>query len=115
GRELPTLITVWLRGARTDESRKMLAALHSNLRVLSYIALIVGAFLIYKTVSVSVVRRGNEIGVVRALGATRSAIRNGFIAEALLFAVVGSLCGLVIGCAMAIGAVRLISDTVQSL
>jgi putative ABC transport system permease protein len=115
GRELPPSIMVSLRGARTDENRKMLAAFRSNLRVLSYIALIVGAFLIYNTISISVVRRRNEIGVVRALGATRSAIRNGFIAEALLFAVAGGLCGLVIGRAMAIAAVRLISDTVESL
>jgi len=43
----------------------MLAAFRWNLRLLSYIALVVGAFLIYNTISVSVVRRGNEIGIVR--------------------------------------------------
>ena len=35
----------------------MLGAFRWNLRVLSYIALVVGAFLIYNTISVSVVRR----------------------------------------------------------
>ena len=49
----------------------MLAAFRWNLRVLSYIALVVGAFLIYNTISVSVVRRRAEIGILRALGATR--------------------------------------------
>ena len=114
-RELPPSITIAPKGARTTENRKMLAAFQSNLRVLRYIALIVGAFLIYNTISISVVRRRNEIGIVRALGATRSLIRTGFIAEALFFGVVGSLCGLVLGRAMAVGAVRLISDTVQAL
>jgi len=44
-------------GARTEENRKMLAAFRWNLRVLSYISLAVGAFLIYNTISVSVVSR----------------------------------------------------------
>ena len=70
---LPIGATVTLEGARTDENRKMLEAFRWNLRVLSYIALVVGAFLIYNTISVSVVRRRAEIGMLRALGATRPA------------------------------------------
>ena len=55
----------------------MLAAFRWNLRVLSYIALVVGAFLIYNTISVSVVRRRAEIGILRALGATRAGSAGG--------------------------------------
>ncbi len=112
---VPPSASVSPQGARTDENRKMLAAFRWNLHVLSYIALGVGAFLIYNTISVSVVRRRTEIGIVRALGATRAMIRNSFVAEALFFAVTGSVLGLVIGRLMAIGAVRLIGGTVQSL
>ncbi len=114
-RHVPPSVSVSPQGARTDENRKMLAAFRWNLHVLSYIALAVGAFLIYNTISVSVARRRTEIGIVRALGATRAMIRNGFIAEALFFAVTGSLLGLVIGRVMALGAVRLIGGTVESL
>src|SRR5258705_461423 len=63
---LPPGVEVRPQGTRTEENRKMLAAFRWNLRLLSYIALVVGAFLIYNTISVSVVRRGNEIGIVRA-------------------------------------------------
>ena len=103
------------QGARTDENRKMLSAFRWNLRVLSYIALVVGAFLIYNTISVSVVRRRNEIGVLRALGATRAFIALGFLAESLFFALAGSAFGLLLGRLMAVGAVALIGRTVQSL
>src|SRR6267154_1265077 len=57
-------VQVRATGAGTDENRRMLAAFRWNLRLLSYIALIVGAFLIYNTISVSVVRRRAEIGIV---------------------------------------------------
>src|ERR1700675_4400745 len=68
---LPPGVEVRPQGTGTEENRKMLAAFRWNLRLLSYIALVVGAFLIYNTISVSVVRRRSEIGIVRALGGDR--------------------------------------------
>ena len=65
--------------------------------MLSYISLVVGAFLIYNTISVSVVRRRAEIGILRAIGAARSTILSLFLAEALLFGVVGAALGVVLG------------------
>src|SRR6266403_1441541 len=64
---LPPGVQVRAAGAGTNENRRMLAAFRWNLRLLSYIALVVGAFLIYNTISVSVVRRRSEIVIVRAL------------------------------------------------
>jgi putative ABC transport system permease protein len=112
---LPAAIAIDPAGSRTSANRKMLTAFRSNLHVLSYIALIVGAFLIYNTISVSVVRRRNEIGVVRALGATRLAVASAFLVEAGGLAVAGTLVGIGLGRLMAAGAVALVGTTVQSL
>ncbi len=114
-RELPISASIATQGARTQENRKMLAAFRLNLRVLSYIALIVGAFLIYNTISISVVRRRNGIGLIRALGGTRILVLKGFLGEALFFAVAGSAVGIALGRLMAIWAVTLIGNTVHSL
>lgn len=114
-RELPSSISIEPHGARTRQNRKMLAAFRWNLRILSYIALIVGAFLIYNTISISVVRRRAEIGILRALGATRRMIRSAFLAESLVFGILGSLAGLALGRVLAAGAIRLIGSTVESL
>ena len=94
----------------------MLGAFRWNLRVLSYVALIVGAFLIYNTISVSVVRRRAEIGAVRALGASRRAVMLAFLAEAAAPRVLPApLAGLPLGRAMASAAVGLIGATVNAL
>ena len=102
-------------GARRDENRKMLAAFRWNLRLLSYIALIVGAFLIYNTISVSVVRRRREIGVLRAVGASRAQVLLAFLAEGAVFGLFGAAAGIPLARVMAEGAVRLLGATVESL
>jgi putative ABC transport system permease protein len=112
---LPTGAEVRTQGTGTNENRRLLAAFRWNLRLLSYIALIVGAFLIYNTISVSVVRRRPEIGIVRALGAGRSAVLAAFIGEAAFFGLAGAALGLPVGRVMASGAVKLMAATVESL
>lgn len=114
-RYLPSSVEVNPAGSKTDENRKMLAAFRWNLHVLSYIALVVGGFLIYNTISISVVRRRTEIGVVRALGGSKALVGCGFLAEALAIASTGTAAGLLFGRILALGAVQLIGTTVQSL
>ena len=112
---LPEGVELRPAGSRTDENRRMLNAFRLNLRVLSYIALLVGAFLIYNTISVSVVRRRPEIGIVRALGATRRAVLAAFLGEAACLGLAGGILGCLLGRVMAAGALRLVAATVQSL
>jgi putative ABC transport system permease protein len=112
---LPPGMQVRAAGAGTDENRRMLAAFRWNLQLLSYIALVVGAFLIYNTISISVVRRRAEIGIVRALGATRGLVLAAFVGEAACFGLTGALIALPLGRLMAGEAVRLMSATVEAL
>jgi len=112
---LPAGVELRREGAQTEENRRMLGAFRWNLRILSYVALVVGSFLIFNTISVSVVRRRPEIGIVRALGASRTHVLAAFLGEALCFGVAGGLLGIALGRAMATGAVRLLGATVQGL
>jgi putative ABC transport system permease protein len=115
GAVLPVGVEVRPQGTGTNENRKMLRAFRWNLRLLSYIALVVGAFLIFNTISVSVVRRRHEIGIVRALGATRAHVLMAFLGEAVCLGVAGALVGLPLGRLMAAGAVKLMALTVEML
>ncbi len=112
---LPGGLQLAAQGSQTEANRKMLSAFRWNLSVLSYIAVLVGAFLIYNTISVSVVRRRPQIGTVRALGASRTTVLFAFLIEAAIFGFVGSLIAIPLGRLLASGAVRLLSTTVNTL
>jgi putative ABC transport system permease protein len=100
---------------RTDEIARMLQSFRLNLAALAYVALLVGMYLIYNTVAISVVQRRPEIGTVRALGATRGAVFRTFVAEGALVGVLGSACGLALGAALASLSVAAVSNTVDIL
>jgi putative ABC transport system permease protein len=100
---------------RTGEIRRMLRSFQLNLAALSYIALLVGMYLIYNTVAISVVQRRPEIGTLRALGATRRQIFTIFLAEGALFGALGALLGLALGSALAQFSVGAVARTVDTL
>jgi putative ABC transport system permease protein len=100
---------------RTSEIRRMLQSFQLNLSALSYVALLVGMYLIYNTVAISVVQRRPEVGTLRALGATRGSIFATFLAEGALFGIVGALAGLVLGAVLAQLSVGAVSRTVDTL
>ena len=114
-RALPAGTLLNAQGTETAANRRMLAAFRWNLQMLSGIALLVGAFLIYNAVSVSVVRRRADIGTVRAMGASRGAVVSAFLIEAALLGAAGSLAALPLGRALAAGAVGMLSTTVNAL
>ena len=93
----------------------MLRAFRWNLRVLSYMSLVVGAFLIYNTIAIGVVRRRAEIGVLRALGATRRGVFSLFLTEALALGLAGAALGIALGRVWPELLVTLVSSTVNSL
>src|SRR5262249_50568 len=70
---------------------------------------------IYNTISVSVVRRRAEIGIVRALGASRGQVLLGFLLEAAFIGITGATLGVPVGRILASAAVKLMGATVNSL
>ncbi len=64
---------------------------------LGVVALIVGAVGVANIMIISVLERRSEIGLRRALGATRGQIRTQFLAESILLAVIGGVVGVLAG------------------
>ncbi len=113
--QLPSSITVQQPKQRGQQIEKMLKAFQLNLMALSFIALLVAMFLIYNTMSISVLRRRHDIGTLRALGVFKRQILALFGLEVLFHGVLGSLLGLGLGIFLAHKAVSGISSTVEIL
>jgi putative ABC transport system permease protein len=71
--------------------------------VTSVFALFIGMFIIYNTFQIAVTQRRSEIGILRALGATRRQIRTLFLGESVVAGLFGSVLGLLAGIAIARG------------
>jgi putative ABC transport system permease protein len=74
-------------------------ALDSLFLGLGAVALLVGAIGVANIMVISVLERRQEIGLRRALGATRGQIRAQFLSEAILLSLVGGIIGVVLGAA----------------
>jgi putative ABC transport system permease protein len=71
--------------------------------VTSVFALFIGMFIIYNTFQIAVTQRRSEIGILRALGATRRQILTLFLGESVVAGLFGSMLGLLAGIAIARG------------
>jgi putative ABC transport system permease protein len=81
------------------EATSRIYALGSD--ITSIFALFIGMFIIYNTFAIAVTQRRGEIGILRALGATRGQIRTLFLTESAITGLVGTLVGVVFGILMA--------------
>ncbi len=112
---LPADVAVAAPQQRSEQIGKMLASFQLNLTALSLVSMLVGMFLIYNTVSASVVRGRREIGILRAIGASQREVRLLFLGEALLFGIPGILLGILAAFPLAGLLVGAVSETVSSL
>lgn len=74
-----------------------LPGIFSILRVISIVALIVTAFLIINMISILILEQTPIIGLMKAIGGTRNTILLGYSFTVLLYAIVGTLLGIVLG------------------
>jgi putative ABC transport system permease protein len=116
--QLPTLPT-GIRIVEAANQQKALMAMtqsfRMNLSALSLLALLVGMFIIFNTVTFSVVRRRKLIGLLRAQGVTRREIFQQLLTEGLMLAIPATGVGLLFGVLLGHGMVELVTRTINDL
>ncbi len=112
---LPGGYRVTTPAGRTKQVEVLISHFQKNINLISFIAVFVGMYLIYNAVSISVVQRRKEIGILRALGSTRREIIALFLGETFVMAVVGSGLGLALGIFFARSAIGAVGQTVSEL
>ncbi|HEX8824605.1 MAG TPA: ABC transporter permease, partial [Archangium sp.] len=112
---LPEGAEVVRPGARGNAVEQMTRAFRTNLTALSLLALVVGTFLIYNTMTFSVVQRREQLGRLRAVGITRGELFALVLGEAAVLGVVGTVAGLLLGVLLGRGLVELVTRTLNDL
>lgn len=100
---------------RGEALRQMTRAFQTNLTAMSLLALLVGGFIIYNTMTFAVLQRRTLLGSLRTLGCTRQQLFALILGEALVFALVGSLLGVLLGILAGSGLVGLVTRTINDL
>lgn len=115
GARLPAGAEVLRASRRSHALEQMTRAFHLNLTALSLLALIVGVFLIYNTLTFSIVQRRQLIGLLRVQGVTRSQVFALVLCEAAALGTVGTLLGIALGVVLGHGLVQLVTRTISDL
>lgn len=100
---------------RTQRVEQMIRSFQMNLGALSLMAVFVGLFLIFNTLTFSVIQRRRQIGILRSIGLERGTIARLFLVEAALLGLIGSLLGLVLGRLLTAYTLPAIAGTVNEL
>jgi putative ABC transport system permease protein len=112
---LPESTRLVSSGSRTDTLSQMTRAFELNLQALSLLALLVGMFLIYNTMTFSVVQRLPLIGRLRALGVTKSEVLSMIVKEAVLIGLIGTILGITAGIGLAQFLLGLVTQSINDL
>ena len=112
---LPVEMSLISTAAGNESTLNMTSAFRTNLTAMSMLALLVGMFLIYNTMTFSVLQRRGLLGSLRVLGATRREIFSEVLIEAFFISIIGTGIGVILGVVLGQGLVKLVAGTIDSL
>ena len=100
---------------RANALTQMTRAFHTNLTAMSLLAMLVGAFIVYNTMTFAVLQRRPLLGTLRMLGTTRSQLFTLVLTETLALALLGAVLGVLLGIAVGAGLVQLVTRTINDI
>ena len=113
--QLPVGVSLMTAENRTEQSTSITTAFMTNLTAMSLLAMLVGVFLIYNSVSFAVVQRRGLIGVLRALGLTEGEAFRLILFEGIALGIVGSALGLAAGVWLGEKLLLLVAQSINDL
>src|ERR1700722_4188443 len=93
-KRLPAGLDVVRPEVRGQALENAVTAMRLAMLIASFIALLVGVFIIFNSFTIAVNQRWKEIGILRAIGVERKYIAGMFLGEALVMAAIGSIIGI---------------------
>jgi putative ABC transport system permease protein len=98
-----------------QSTRQVVGGIQIGFTMCSVGAMVVGLFLVYNSLAVTVAERRHDIGILRSIGATRPQVVLVFLVAAAVLGLLGGAVGIPLGIGMARFALELIRDEMQNL
>src|SRR5579863_10450675 len=108
-RTLPAGVLAIAPQVERDRAVSVTRAYRVNLNMLALVALWTGAFLVFSTQSLSVLRRRRSLALLRALGVTRTQLQRALIGEGAALGLAGSILGVILGVGVAAAILRFLA------
>src|SRR6266851_4757460 len=109
GRKLPAGVLAIAPQVERDRAITVTRAYRVNLNMLALVALWTGAFLVFSTQSLSVLRRRRALALLRAIGVTRAGLQWALVGEGAALGMIGSLLGVMLGFVFAAAMLRVLT------
>lgn len=101
--------------SRSNALVQMTRAFQTNLTAMSLLAMLVGGFIVYNSMTFAVLQRRALLGTLRMLGVTRAQMFLLVLLEALGLALIGALLGCLVGIIVGAGLVQLVTQTINDI
>ena len=108
-RLLPAGVLAVAPKVELDRAVTVTRAYRVNLNMLALVALLTGAFLVFSTQSLAVLRRRHALALLRALGVTRGGLEAALVGEGAALGLVGSLLGILLAILLATVILRVLT------
>jgi putative ABC transport system permease protein len=112
---LPAALVLRSTQQQAQSLAQLIQSYRLNLNALSLMASFVAVFIVYNSMLISVQQRQVSLGILRCLGASRRQLGGIYFCEAILFAVLGGIIGVIGGWGLARFLVGYISTTINDL
>src|SRR6202048_936870 len=109
GLKLPAGVLAVAPQVERNRAITVTRAYRVNLNMLALVALWTGAFLVFSTQSLSVLRRRRSLALLRALGVTRGQLQWALIGEGAALGVAGASLGIILGVLFAAAVLRFLT------
>jgi putative ABC transport system permease protein len=112
---LPQNLSLESKSEVVRQQQALIASFRYNLQFITFLAVLVGIFLLYNTIFISVVKRRTEIGILRGMGTDRKTIVILFTLTGLILGFTGSVLGIAIGQVFSYFSIYAVEKTISSV
>ncbi|HEX3372284.1 MAG TPA: FtsX-like permease family protein [Candidatus Acidoferrales bacterium] len=113
--QLPPGVTVERPEVRGQALENAVTAMRIGILITSFVALLVGVYIIFNSFTIAVNQRWKEIGILRAVGVEQGNVSRMFLFEAFVMGVIGSIVGVAGGFVLASAANRVMRGMVAAV